>query len=58
MDDIRQYLPQPKDTRLIQVRIDKKLIDEARVLIKSGGYTWNQVIEACLKRLVEELKQK
>lgn len=52
------FLPRPRKKRvLLQASVDKDLIDETRMIMKRDNIRWNDLIEACLKLFVQEMRE-
>ena len=58
---IEAYLPKapvlPKKA-LIQARVDPELLRQVRVVLHLRKLTWNALIEACLRKFIDETKGK
>lgn len=59
MTKIKDYM-KPKDTdlKLIQAWIPTDLAEKIRKILDREGWTWNETVEACFKRLLDEEKKK
>ncbi len=53
---IKDYLPkEPAKTTLIQARVDEQVFQSVREVMLSKRLTWNELIEACLRKFLDEM---
>ena len=45
-----------KETKMVTYRLDKKLVDEFRKVVKESGYKQTFLIEKAIKEIIKELK--
>jgi hypothetical protein len=45
-----------RDTKMVTYRLDKKLVDEFRAIVKNSGYKQTFLIEKAMKKIIEDLK--
>lgn len=58
---IKKYLPKKEDgteRKLIQATVPESVAIEARKIKDQLKLSWDEVLEACLKNFIEELKGK
>lgn len=53
---IKDYLKTKKEEKSIMVLVDKSLYEEAEKFKDQSKITWKELIEACLKKYVDESK--
>lgn len=53
---VKKYLPVKKeiDTIAVQAKIDPALAERCKKIMDREGFTWTQVIAACLENFVDE----
>lgn len=53
---IKDYLPkQPGKKAMIQVKVDEKVFQSVREAMLQRNLTWNELIEACLRKFLDEM---
>ncbi len=53
---IDKYLPQKEETTLTQGHVPKRIFHSVNQYRESKGLTWNELLEALFKRLLDEVK--
>jgi antitoxin component of RelBE/YafQ-DinJ toxin-antitoxin module len=54
---IIEKMPKIKRKVFIQAKIDEKIANETKKLIKKYGFKWNDILESCLEVFVAEIKR-
>ncbi len=57
VDRIYDLITHKTGRRMLQAKVDTQLYEQAREIAIHMGVGWTQVIEACLKKLIEEFKR-
>lgn len=51
---IKEYLPKKQKVKLVQARVDEKLLDQVKTKLKKDDFTVKQFIEAVFKAYLHE----
>jgi hypothetical protein len=58
MKKISDYIPTETPKMVVQGRVSSSIAHEVKRMLKVQGITWNEFLEACLKRYCDEVKGK
>lgn len=53
---IREMIPKRKEYYNLHTKIDKNLSDQVNEIREKENLSWSDLIEACLKKFVDEVK--
>jgi hypothetical protein len=55
---IEGYIPKVPNKTLIQAKVPTDVVEAVRDLMELRALTWNELIEACLRKFVDEMKRR